>query len=62
MYGDEFFEVSYPIDHFLHLTGVETGLSAKGFYKNAKKRKLANSQFFLTEGTHMLMQRRNCLV
>ena len=39
VYGDEFFEVSFPVDHFLHLTGVETRLSAKDFYKNAKKSK-----------------------
>lgn len=46
VYGDEFFEVSFPVDHFLHLTGVETNLSAKDFYKNAKKRKLTNNQFY----------------
>lgn len=46
VYGKEFFEVSFPIDHFLHLTGVETRLSAKDFYKNAKKGKLTNSQFY----------------
>lgn len=46
VYGEEYFEVSFPIDHFLHLTGVETGLSAKDFYKNAKKGKLTNSQFY----------------
>lgn len=45
VYGEEFFEVSFPIDHFLHLTGVETKLSAKDFYKNAKKAKLTSSQF-----------------
>ena len=39
VYGDEFLEVSFPVDHFLHLTGVETRLSAKDFYKNAKKSK-----------------------
>ena len=38
VYGNEYFEVSFPIDHFLHLTGVETRLSAKDFYKNAKKK------------------------
>ena len=32
VYGEEFFEVSFPTDHFLHLTGVETELSAKDFY------------------------------
>ena len=46
VYGEEFFEVSFPVDHFLHLTGVETQLSAKDFYKNAKKGKLTNSQFY----------------
>jgi len=46
VYGEEFFEVSFPVDHFLHLTGVETNLSAKDFYKNAKRRKLANNQFY----------------
>ena len=37
VYGNEYFEVSFPIDYFLHLTGIETRLSAKDFYKNAKK-------------------------
>lgn len=46
VYGEEFFEVSFPVDHFLHLTGVETHLSARDFYKNAKKGKLTNSQFY----------------
>ena len=45
VYGEEYFEVSFPVDHFLHLTGVETGLSAKDFYKNAKKDILTNTQF-----------------
>lgn len=44
-----FFEVSFPVDHFLHLTGVETYLSAKEFYKNAKKGKITNSQFYFDE-------------
>lgn len=46
MYMVKNFEVSFPIDHFLHLTGVETNLSAKDFYKNAKKGKLTNNQFY----------------
>ena len=44
--GDEYFEVSFSIDHFLHLTGVETRLSAKDFYKNEKKSILTNNQFY----------------
>ena len=49
VYGEEFLEVSFPVDHFLHLTGVETKLSAKDFYKNAKKGKLTNNQFYFNE-------------
>ena len=51
VYGEEYFEVSFPVDHFLHLTGVETKLSAKDFYKNAKKSKLTNRQFYF-DGRH----------
>lgn len=46
VYGDEYFEVSFPVDHFLHLIGVETRLSAKDFYRNAKKAILTNNQFY----------------
>lgn len=49
VYGDEYFEVSFPVNHFLHLTGVETRLSAKDFYKNAKKTILTNNQFYFDE-------------
>ncbi len=51
VYGEEFFEVSFPVNHFLHLTGVETQLSAKDFYKNAKKGIITNKQFHFSE-TH----------
>ena len=49
VYGDEYFEVSFPVNHFLHLTGVETRLSAKDFYKNDKKSILTNNQFYFDE-------------
>ncbi len=49
VYGEEYFEVSFPIDHFLHLTGVETKLSARAFYKDAKKGKLASNQFYFSD-------------
>ena len=51
VYGEDFFKFLFPVDHFLHLTGVETKLSAKDFYKNAKKAKLTNSQFYF-DGRH----------
>jgi len=49
VYGNEYFEVSFPVNHFLHLTGVETRLSAKDFYKNAKKGILTTEQFYFDE-------------
>lgn len=51
VYDETFFEVMFPIKHFQHLTGVETGLSAKDFYTNAKKGKLTNNQFYFS-GRH----------
>lgn len=48
VYGENFFEVSFPVDNFLHLTGVETMLSAKSFYKDAKKGILTTRQFYFT--------------
>lgn len=37
VYGEEYFEVSFPADRFLHLTGVETTLSARDFLQKLKK-------------------------
>ncbi len=51
VYGNEYFEVAFPVDHFLHLTGVETKLPAKEFYRNAKRGKLTDNQFYFT-GRH----------
>jgi hypothetical protein len=48
VYGNEYFEVSFPTDHFLHLTGVESMLTAKNFYKRAKKGQLTDKQFYFT--------------
>lgn len=45
IYGEKYVEVSFPTDHFLHLTGVETDLFANDFYKKAKKGKLTCVQF-----------------
>ena len=49
VYGMEYFEVLFPISHFLHLTGVGTKLSAKDFYKNARKSKLSVNQFYFDD-------------
>lgn len=57
--GDEYFEVSFPIDHFLHLTGVETRLSAKDFYNNAKNLFLQKISSILTQDMYMQMPKGN---
>lgn len=46
VYGEEYFEVTFPIENFLHLTGVASKTSAKDFYKNAKDSKLMIQQFY----------------
>ena len=46
VYGNDYFEVSFPVESFLHLTGVGVKLSAKEFYKNAKNAKLSTGQFY----------------
>ena len=53
VYGKEYFEVMFLTDRFLHLTGVETALSAQDFYKKAKKGILEVNQFFFTESHPM---------
>ena len=57
--GDEYFEVSFPIDHFLHLTGVETRLSTEDFYKNAKNLFLQIISSILTQDMYMQMPKGN---
>ena len=44
--GDEYFEVSFQTDRFMHLTGVNSSLSAQNFYERAKDSVLTNQQFF----------------
>ena len=46
VYGEEFFEVSFPIENFLHLTGVASKTPAKHFYKIAKNGRLTLQQFY----------------
>ena len=48
VYGNEFFEVLFLTDRFLHLTGVESKLKAKDFYNKAKDGTLDAKQFYFT--------------
>ena len=46
IYGEEYFEVTFPTENFLHLTGVASKLPAKDFYRYAKIGKLTVQQFY----------------
>lgn len=59
VYGDEYFEVSFPVDHFLHLTGVETRLSAKDFIGMQKRLFLQIISSILMQDMYMQMPKRN---
>lgn len=48
VYGSEYFEVFFPVDHFLHLSGVETNYSKKEFFKDAKRGRLTVKQFYFS--------------
>ena len=48
VYGNEYFEVMFPVNRFLHLTGVETRLFARKFYKSARERALTTQQFYFS--------------
>ena len=49
VYGNEWFEVVFKTDRFLHLTGVTSQLSARDFYNKAQKRQLTEQQFTFTQ-------------
>ena len=57
--GDEYFEVSFPIDHFLHLTGVETRLSPRIFIRMQKNLFLQIISSILTQDMYMQMPKGN---
>ena len=44
--GEEYFEVSFQTDRFMHLTGVNSYLKAQDFYDKAKDSILTTDQFY----------------
>jgi len=42
--GKEYFEVVFQTDRFMHLTGVDSSLSAQNFYEKAKDSRLTTGQ------------------
>lgn len=47
--GSDYFEVAFKTDSFMHLTGVNSNLTAKDFYKKAKCAKLSPNQIFFDQ-------------
>ncbi|MFY8262965.1 PBECR4 domain-containing protein [Clostridium perfringens] len=49
VYEGRYIEVLFKAENFKHLTGVESNLSAKDFYKNAKRKLLKGNQIWFSE-------------
>ena len=49
VYGGEFFEVVFHTNRFMHLTGVNSTITAQDFYNKAKKSILTTDQFFFDQ-------------
>lgn len=49
VFGNEYFEVLFATDRFVHLTGVATQLGAQDFYDKAKDGILTTRQFYFSE-------------
>ncbi len=59
IYEGKAIEVVYRTTDFLHLTGVDTALSASAFYRNAKSGKLSSGQiFFSTRHPYVLSKKK----
>lgn len=46
--GNDHFEVAFQSNCFMHLTGVDSQLSAQNFYSKAKSARLTTEQFFFS--------------
>ena len=61
--GEEYFEVNFRVDCFLHLTGVKTSLKAKQFYKKATSSTITTDQiqFHQMQDYHNAKKKLSCL-
>ena len=57
--GEEYFEVSFPIDHFLHLTGVRQDFRPRIFIRMQKNLFLQIISSILTQDMYMQMPKGN---
>lgn len=49
VYGNHYFELSFPVDRFKHLTGVNSDTPTKLFYQDAKKGRLTTKQIYFNQ-------------
>lgn len=49
VYGENYFEVVFQTDRFMHLTGVNSSLQAQDFYEKAKAAKLTTGQIYFDQ-------------
>ena len=61
VFGNEYFEVIFKVDRFLHLTGVNSTLSAAKFYSLAKTKKLDNGQFEFSKQHPMAIAKKKLI-
>ena len=61
IFNNSYIEVMFNKINFLHLTGVDTFLSAERFFDNAKKGKLSTKQFYFTSKKPYQLSKRKIL-
>ena len=61
VFGDEYFEVVFKTDRFMHLTGVNSILNAQSFYNMARSSKLTTAQFYF-DSQHSFTSAKNKLL
>lgn len=61
VFGNEFFEVVFKTDRFMHLTGVNSILNAQSFYNMARSSKLTTAQFYF-DSQHSFTSAKNKLL
>lgn len=50
--GNDYFEVVFQTDRFMHLTGVNSKLNAQDFYEKAKNSTLSTGQIYFDQAHH----------
>lgn len=52
IYGEKYIEIMFPVQNFIHLTGVDSDLFARDFYKKSKDATITTKQFKFDRRRH----------